>query len=91
MTYFKVSPFMHADKINEPILLLHGQRDNNSGTFPMQSERLYHALKGNGGTSRLVMLPFESHGYRARETVLHVLSEMIDWFDLHVKGASPSG
>ncbi len=83
--YFKVSPFMHADKINEPILLIHGEADNNSGTFPIQSERLYAALKGLGGTARLVMLPYESHGYIARESVLHVLAEMIEWFDRYVK------
>lgn len=83
--YFKLSPFMHADKINEPILLIHGQRDNNSGTFPIQSQRLYHAVKGHGGTVRLVMLPAESHGYRAEESIMHVLAEMVDWFDKHVK------
>ncbi|MFQ6037528.1 MAG: S9 family peptidase [Candidatus Aminicenantales bacterium] len=83
--YFKISPFMHADKINEPILLIHGEADNNSGTFPIQSRRLYHALKGHGATARLVMLPFESHGYRAKESVLHVLAEMFEWFDKYVK------
>jgi dipeptidyl aminopeptidase/acylaminoacyl peptidase len=82
--YFAVSPFMHADKIDEPLLLVHGAEDNNSGTFPMQSERLFQAIKGHGGTARLVMLPVESHGYRARESVLHVLAETFDWFDIHV-------
>jgi len=86
--YFKVSPFMHADKINEPILLIHGEADNNSGTFPIQSRRLFHALKGHGATARLVMLPNESHGYRAKESVLHVLAEMFDWFDKYVKQSS---
>jgi len=83
--YFKVSPFMHADKINEPILLIHGEADNNSGTFPIQSQRLFHALKGHGATARLVFLPNESHGYRAKESVLDVLAEMIEWFDKYVK------
>ncbi|NIO49576.1 MAG: prolyl oligopeptidase family serine peptidase [Candidatus Aminicenantes bacterium] len=83
--YFKVSPFMHAHKINEPILLIHGEADNNSGTFPIQSRRLYHAIKGHGATARLVMLPHESHGYRARESVLHVLAEMFEWLDKYVK------
>ncbi len=83
--YFKVSPFMHAHKINEPILLIHGEVDNNSGTFPIQSRRLFHALKGHGATARLVFLPHESHGYRSRESVLHVLAEMIGWFDTYVK------
>ncbi|MBN1271319.1 MAG: S9 family peptidase [Candidatus Aminicenantes bacterium] len=83
--YFKISPFMHAHKINEPILLIHGEEDNNSGTFPIQSRRLFHALKGHGATVRMVMLPHESHGYRAKESVLHVLAEMFDWFDKYVK------
>ncbi|MFT7617884.1 MAG: dipeptidyl aminopeptidase/acylaminoacyl peptidase [Planctomycetota bacterium] len=85
--YFKLSPFMHANKINEALLLVHGEADNNSGTFPIQSKRLYHALKGNGGNSRLVMLPHESHGYRAKESIMHVLAEMVEWFDIHVKKA----
>lgn len=84
-TYIKMSPFMHAHKINEPILLIHGMADNNSGTFPIQSERLFAALKGFGATSRFAYLPHESHGYSARESVLHVLAEMFDWFDRYVK------
>jgi dipeptidyl aminopeptidase/acylaminoacyl peptidase len=88
--YTKMSPFTHANKINEPILLIHGEADNNSGTFPIQSERLFQAIKGNGGTARLVMLPHESHGYRARESVLHVLAEMFDWADRYVKNRSDS-
>ena len=86
--YLRLSPFMYADKINEPLLLIHGEEDNNSGTFPIQSQRLYQAIKGNGGTARLVMLPFESHGYVARESVLHTQAEMLAWFDRHVKNAS---
>ncbi|MBN2199162.1 MAG: S9 family peptidase [Candidatus Aminicenantes bacterium] len=84
-SYINMSPFMHAHKINEPILLIHGEADNNSGTFPIQSERLFAALKGFGATARLVMLPLESHGYAARESVLHVVTEMLEWFDRHVK------
>jgi dipeptidyl aminopeptidase/acylaminoacyl peptidase len=83
--YFKVSPFLHADKIKEPLLLIHGEDDNNAGTFPIQSQRMYHAIKGHGGTVRYVTLPHESHGYRGRESVEHTLYEMIRWFDLHVK------
>jgi dipeptidyl aminopeptidase/acylaminoacyl peptidase len=86
-TYLKMSPFQYANKINEPILLIHGQADNNPGTFPVQSERLYQAVRGNGGTVRLVMLPHESHGYVARESVEHTLHEMISWFDKYVKNA----
>ncbi len=87
--YMKVSPFLHAHKIKEPILLIHGEADNNSGTFPIQSERMYQAVRGNGGTVRLVMLPHESHGYSARESVEHTLYEMIAWFDKYVKNAPP--
>jgi dipeptidyl aminopeptidase/acylaminoacyl peptidase len=83
--YYSMSPFMHADKVNEPILLIHGQADNNSGTFPIQSERFYAAIKGLGGTARLVMLPYESHGYRARESILHMLWEQNQWLDKYVK------
>ena len=83
--YFAMSPFMHADKINEPLLLIHGADDNNSGTFPIQSKRLFAAIKGHGGTSRLCMLPAESHGYRARESVLHCLAETCQWMDQYVR------
>jgi dipeptidyl aminopeptidase/acylaminoacyl peptidase len=84
-TYINMSPFMSANNIKTPILLVHGEADNNSGTFPIQSERLFAALKGFGTTARLVMLPYESHGYTARESVLHVLAEMFEWFDKYVK------
>ena len=83
--YFAMSPFMHAHKVNEPILLIHGEVDNNSGTFPVQSKRYYHALKGHGATTRLVMLPHESHGYRARESIMHMLWETASWLDKYVK------
>ena len=89
--YFNMSPFMHADKINEPILLVHGEADNNAGTYPMQSERMYGALKGHGATARLVMLPHESHGYRARESIMHLLWETSTWLDRYVKNAEPRG
>ncbi len=84
--YFAMSPFMHAEKVNEPILLIHGDSDNNSGTFPMQSERYYNALKGHGATARLVMLPHESHGYRARESILHMLWETERWLETYLAG-----
>ncbi len=84
-TYVKMSPFMFADKIKTPLLLIHGMADNNSGTFPIQSERLFAALKGFGATTRFVYLPYESHGYSARESVLDVLAEMFEWFDKYVK------
>jgi dipeptidyl aminopeptidase/acylaminoacyl peptidase len=87
--YLKVSPFVHAHKINEPVLLTHGEADNNTGTYPIQSERLFAALQGNGGTARLVMLPLESHGYAAKESIEHTLYEMINWFDKYVKNAKP--
>ncbi|MDA7861514.1 prolyl oligopeptidase family serine peptidase, partial [bacterium] len=87
--YHSISPFLHADKINEPLLLIHGENDNNSGTFPIQSKRMYQAIKGNGGTVRLCMLPHESHGYRARQSVLHTQAEMIEWLNKYVKNAKP--
>ncbi len=83
--YFSMSPFMHADQVKTPILLIHGEADNNSGTFPIQSERFYAALKGHGATARLVLLPHESHGYRARESVMHMMWEMDQWLDKYVK------
>lgn len=83
--YYTMSPFMHADKMRTPLLLVHGEADNNSGTYPMQSERYFNALKGLGATVRLVMLPKESHGYRAKESVLHLLWEQDQWLNKHVK------
>jgi len=83
--YNKMSPFMYADKINEPLLLIHGEVDNNSGTFPMQSERLFTAIKGHGGVSRLVILPFEIHGYRSRQSIMHTTWEMDNWLEKYVK------
>ena len=88
--YMKVSPFMYADKIKHPILLIHGMADDNSGTFPIQSERLYQAIKGNGGIVRYVQLPYEAHGYVGRESVEHTLYEMVSWFDKWVKNAPSS-
>jgi dipeptidyl aminopeptidase/acylaminoacyl peptidase len=87
--YMKISPFVYANKIKAPILLIHGEADNNTGTFPIQSERLYAAIRGNGGTVRYVTLPLEAHGYNARESTEHVLYEMINWFDKYVKNAPP--
>jgi dipeptidyl aminopeptidase/acylaminoacyl peptidase len=87
--YAKMSPFFFAHKIEDPILLIHGEADNNSGTYPIQSERFYMALKGNGKTVRYVTLPLESHGYAARESNLHVMYEWIAWFDTYVKNAKP--
>jgi dipeptidyl aminopeptidase/acylaminoacyl peptidase len=83
--YYTMSPFMHADKMKTPLLLVHGEADNNSGTYPLQSERYFNALKGLGATTRLVMLPKESHGYRAKESILHLLWEQDAWLDKHVK------
>jgi dipeptidyl aminopeptidase/acylaminoacyl peptidase len=87
--YLKISPFMYADKIKHPILLIHGMADDNSGTFPIQSERMYEAIKGNGGIVRYVQLPYEAHGYLGRESVEHTLYEMVSWFDKWVKNAPP--
>ncbi len=83
--YNTMSPFMNAEKMKTPLLLIHGEADNNSGTYPMQSERYFNALKGLGATARLVMLPKESHGYSAKESVLHMLWEQDQWLEKYVK------
>ena len=95
-TYIEMSPFTHANRIDEPILLIHGAVDPNPGTYPVQSERLFEAIKGNGGTVRWVVLPLEEHGYRARESIGHMLWEQFRWADTYVKNAgvrpeSPAG
>ena len=86
--YATMSPFFHAEKINEPMLMIHGKEDPNSGTFPMQSERMFAAMKGLGGNARLVMLPHEQHGYRARESLMHLLWEQQRWLDKFVVNAN---
>jgi dipeptidyl aminopeptidase/acylaminoacyl peptidase len=83
--YTDMSPYQHADSVKAPVLIVHGQADNNPGTDPVQSERFYNAVKGLGGTARLVLLPYESHTYRGRESVLHLLWEMDRWLDVHLK------
>jgi dipeptidyl aminopeptidase/acylaminoacyl peptidase len=88
--YYKMSPFSFADKIKTPILLIHGEADNNSGTFPIQSERLFSALKGHGATVRFVLLPLESHGYAGWESVLHMFWEMNNWLNTYVKNPPPA-
>jgi dipeptidyl aminopeptidase/acylaminoacyl peptidase len=88
-TYVKLSPVLQADRIDEPLLLVHGEIDQNPGTVPMQSEKLFEAVRGVGGTVRLVMLPHESHGYSALESTEHVLYETIAWLDRYVKNAPP--
>jgi len=89
--YFKMSPFSYADKIKTPLLMIHGEADDNQGTFPIQSERFYAALKGQGATVRLVWLPLEAHGYEAHESLSHMLWEMSNWLDTYVKPATPIG
>ena len=85
--YYEMSPFSYADKIKTPILLIHGEADDNTGTFPINSERLYAAIKGNGGTVRFVFLPYEAHSYRGKENLLHMLWEQNQWLDKYVKNA----
>ncbi|MHC4767329.1 MAG: S9 family peptidase [Planctomycetota bacterium] len=87
--YVRLSPVMHAEKLKEPILIMHGEDDQNPGTVPLQSRKLYESIRGTGGTARLVMLPHEGHGYRARESVEHAVWEQLDWFDRYVKNAEP--
>ncbi|MBF0665783.1 MAG: prolyl oligopeptidase family serine peptidase, partial [Brevundimonas sp.] len=86
--YMAISPFAYADRINEPLLLMHGAADSNSGTLPMQSERLFAALKGHGATARYVLLPHEGHEYRARESLRHALWEITEWLNRHVRGTA---
>ena len=89
-TYQAMSPFMHANVIKKPILLIHGEEDTNSGTNVIQSERFFAALKGNGADARLVLLPHESHSTRGLESVMHVLAETSDFLDAHLKaGGTP--
>ncbi|HNL63773.1 MAG TPA: prolyl oligopeptidase family serine peptidase [Ferruginibacter sp.] len=83
--YSRMSPFSYANQIKTPLLMIHGEADNNPGTFPIQSERLYNAIKGHGGTVRFVQLPFESHGYAAKENILHMLWEQDQWLSKYVK------
>lgn len=85
--YHRMSPFDYADKIKTPLLMIHGEADNNQGTFPIQSERLFNAIKGHGGTVRFVLLPYESHGYAAKENLLHLLWEQHEWLEKYVKNA----
>ncbi|MGI4729524.1 MAG: prolyl oligopeptidase family serine peptidase [Janthinobacterium lividum] len=87
--YYDMSPFSYADKIKTPILLIHGDADDNPGTFPINSERLFAAIKGLGGTVRFVYLPYEAHGYRGKENLLHKLWEQNQWLDKYVKNAKP--
>ncbi len=88
--YHAMSPFSYADKIKTPLLLIHGEADDNTGTYPINSERLFNAVKGHGGTVRLVMLPYEAHGYRGKENLLHVLWEQYQWLERYVKAAKPT-
>jgi len=83
--YNAMSPFMNADKIKTPLLLIHGELDNNTGTYPIQSERMFNAIKGHGGTAKYVSLPYESHGYAGRENILHTLAEQFEWLEKYVK------
>ena len=85
--YIQVSPTFFADQVNEPVLVIHGNADANPGTLTFQSEVFFEAVRGAGGIARLVLLPFEDHGYHARESIEHVLWEQIRWFDEYVKNA----
>jgi dipeptidyl aminopeptidase/acylaminoacyl peptidase len=83
--YNQMSPFNYADQIKDALMLIHGDADNNPGTFPLNSERLFNAVKGHGGTVRYVSLPYESHGYAGEENLLHMLWEQYTWLEQHVK------
>jgi len=83
--YNRVSPFNNVEKLKSPLLLIHGEKDSNPGTYPIQSERMYAAIKGNGGTARLVILPYEDHGYEAKESVKQMIAETVEWLDKYLK------
>jgi dipeptidyl aminopeptidase/acylaminoacyl peptidase len=87
--YLKVSPFFFADKLKTPLLIVHGAEDANPGTTPLQGQKLYEAIRGNGGITRLVMLPHEPHWYTAMESNEQLVYEMLRWFDKYVKDALP--
>ncbi len=89
--YLKASPFFFADKLKLPVLIMHGEDDANPGTTPLQASKLYEAIRGNGGTARLVMLPHEPHWYSSMESNEQLISEMIRWFDKYVKVRGPTG
>jgi dipeptidyl aminopeptidase/acylaminoacyl peptidase len=88
--YLKVSPFFSANTLKTPLLIVHGGEDANPGTTPLQSQKLYEAIRGNGGTARLVILPHEPHWYSARESNEQLIYEMVRWFDKYVKNAGPA-
>ena len=88
-TYVRLLPVMHADELREPLLIIHGEEDQNPETVALQSRKLFESVRETGGTARVVMLPHEGHGYRARESVEHVIWEMLDWMDRYVKNAQP--
>jgi dipeptidyl aminopeptidase/acylaminoacyl peptidase len=86
-TYLAMSPFLYSDRIEAPLLLVHGLKDNNAGTSPQQSLQFYQAIRGNGGDAELLLLPWEGHSYRSRESVRKTAAQMLRWFDDHLKSA----
>lgn len=83
--YLEISPFIHADKIDTPLLLIHGQSDSNPGTYPIQSERYYEALRGLGKEVKILILPYEDHSYQAKESILHMLNVCDQWLEKYLK------
>jgi dipeptidyl aminopeptidase/acylaminoacyl peptidase len=84
-TYLAMSPLLYSDRIEAPLLLVHGLKDDNAGTSPQQSLQFYQAIRGNGGDVELLLLPWEGHSYRGRESVLRTAAQMLRWFDDHLK------
>lgn len=84
-TYLAMSPILYSHRIDAPLLLVHGLLDDNAGTSPLQSTQFYEAIRGNGGDAGLLLLPWEGHSYRARESVMRTAARLLDWFDRHVK------
>ncbi len=88
-TYLAMSPIIFADRVDAPLLLVHGLQDDNAGTAPFQSTEFFRAIRGNGGIAELMLLPWEGHEYRARESVLRTAAGMLEWFDRHIRDARP--
>jgi dipeptidyl aminopeptidase/acylaminoacyl peptidase len=87
--YNTMSPFMNADKMKTPMLLVHGEADHNPGTFTLQTERYFQALKGLGAPARMVILPKESHSYVAKENIFHLLWEQDQFLEKYLKNGTP--
>ncbi len=88
-TYLEMSPFFRADKISGPLLMYHSLEDQNVGTAPISSIRMFHALQGLGKPAALFMYPYEDHSVATYQTDLDQWARWFAWFDMYVKNPSP--